>query len=307
MATVAISFAALLAWRIANEYHWADISQAVAAVPSERILRGAVFAAASYFCLTWFEWISLRCIGRPLAWRRAALASFCSLSIGHNVGFAGLSSGAVRYRFYARWGFSLEEVARLVIFCGITVALGLATVAGCSLLLDSSRIASVAGLEAGAGRLAGLLLLTLPAAYIALTWIKTSVSLFRRTVPLPSPGLAAAQVGVGSLNYLCVAACLYQLLGSHGSIGYFDVAAAYALANTGVIASHVPGGIGVLESIVLSLLPGASVLAALLMFRVVYFLAPLLLGLVVLALSEVTLTARKDLPSHHANASLQEP
>ena len=54
---------------------------------------------------------------------------------------------------------------------------------------------------------------------------------------------------------------------------------AYVLANTGVIASHVPGGVGVLESIVLSLLPGASVLAALLMFRVIYYLAPLALGL----------------------------
>lgn len=241
-------------------------------------------------------------------WRRAALASFCSLSIGHNVGFAGLSSGAVRYRFYARWGLSLEEVAKLVIFCGITVAMGLVTVGGCSLLLSPSLIASFTGLSPGVARSAGLLLLAIPAAYVGLTHFRRSVVLFRWTVRLPSPGLAAAQVGIGGLNYLCVAACLHQLLAGAGPIGYFDVAATYVLANAGVIASHVPGGIGVLESVVLSLLPGASVFAALLMFRVVYYLAPLAAGLALLALSEVMLKPRQDWRAGAtAKPSLQKP
>ncbi len=135
MAAVVIGLVVILFYRILNEYSWSDISQAIADVPSERIARAGVFAAASYFCLTWFDWLALRCVNRPLAYRQAALASFCSLSIGHNVGFAGLSSGAVRYRFYARWGLALEDVAKLVIYCGITVGMGLATVAGCSLVV----------------------------------------------------------------------------------------------------------------------------------------------------------------------------
>ena len=126
IAAVVICLVAILIYRILNEYRWSDILQAIAAVSSERIVRSMMFAAASYFCLTWFDWLALRCIDRPLAYRQAALASFCSLSIGHNVGFAGLSSGAVRYRFYARWGLSFEDVAKLVIFCGTTVAMGLA-------------------------------------------------------------------------------------------------------------------------------------------------------------------------------------
>jgi uncharacterized membrane protein YbhN (UPF0104 family) len=219
-----------------------------------------------------------------------------------------LSSGAVRYRFYARWGLSLQDVAKLVIFCGITVAMGLVTVAGCSLLLKPSLAASLAGLDPAVARAAGLSLLAFPAAYVGLTVVRTSLTLFRWNVLLPATGLAAAQVGVGSLNYLCVAACLHQLLGSTGAVGYFDVAAAYVLANTGVIASHVPGGIGVLESIILSLLPGTAVLAALLMFRVVYYLAPLALGLALLALSEVMLKPRQAWPAQAtAKATLQKP
>jgi uncharacterized membrane protein YbhN (UPF0104 family) len=307
MAAIVLSFVAIIAYRILGEYRWADIVEAVAAMAPPRIALAAIFAAASYFCLSWFDWIALRCVGKPLAYRRAALASFTSLSIGHNVGFAGLSSGAVRYRFYARWGLGFEEVARLVIYCGITVALGLASIGGVSLLLNPALVSKAAGLSDAVARTAGLLLLVLPVAYVSLTLFRNSVSLFGWRVRLPSTALAAAQVGVGSLNYLCVAACLHALLGNAGAIAYLDVTGAYVLANTGVIASHVPGGIGVLESIVLSLLPGVSVLAALLLFRVVYYLVPLALGLALLALSEIVLNARKAWPPQPANASLQKP
>jgi uncharacterized membrane protein YbhN (UPF0104 family) len=308
VAAIVIGLVAILGYRVVNEYRWEDIRQAVAAVSWETIGRGATFAFASYFCLTWSDWLALRCIDRPLAWRQAALVSFCSLSIGHNVGFAGLSSGAVRYRFYARWGLGFEDVAKLVIYCGITVAMGLVTVAGLSLVLNPAVVARLADVGHTGVRIAGLVLLLLPAAYIGLTRFRSAVSLFGRTVRLPSAWLATGQVAVGTVNYLCVAACLHQLLGGADTIGYLDVTAAYVLAHTGMIASHVPGGLGVLEGIILSLLPGASVLAALLMFRVVYFLAPLVLGLALLGLSEIVLKPRQERPSREpANASLQKP
>ena len=304
---VVVGFVVILGYRLVHDYRWDEVSQALSDVPATSIARGAVFAAASYVCLTFFDWIALRCVGRPLPWPRAALASFTSLSIGHNVGFAGLSSGAVRYRFYARWGLSFEDVAKLVIFCGITVALGLATVAGCSLLLNPSLASSVAGVTPNAARIVGALLLLIPAAYVALTRLKTSISAFGRTVRLPSTTLALAQLGIGSLNYLCIAACLHQLLGSTALVGYFDVATAYVLANTGVIASHVPGGIGVLEGIVLSLLPGVSVLAALLIFRVLYYLVPLALGLALFLLSEVMLKPGHAWKPQASAKALHEP
>jgi glycosyltransferase 2 family protein len=307
VAAIVIGFVIVLAYRVLHDYRWDDVAQALADIPAPWILRGAICAAASYLCLTFFDWLALRCINRPLPWRRAALASFTSLSIGHNVGFAGLSSGAVRYRFYARWGFSFEEVATLVVYCGITVAMGLATVAGCSLLLKAFLSQSFAGVSPAAAGGVGLVLLIIPAAYVGLTRLRNSVTLFRRTIRLPSTRLAAAQIGVGSLNYLCVAASLHQLLGSAGTVGYFDVTAAYVLANTGVIASHVPGGLGVLESIVLSLLPGVSVLAALLLFRVVYYLVPLALGLALFVLSEVVLKPRETWEPQITAKALQKP
>src|SRR3712207_8967800 len=63
----------------------------------------------------WRDWSSDVCssdLGRPLSYPKVALASFVSLSLGHNIGFAGLSSGAIRYRFYSRAGLTAEEVAK---------------------------------------------------------------------------------------------------------------------------------------------------------------------------------------------------
>ncbi len=70
----------------------------------ERSRPALVFCAGSYICLGLFDALAVRYAGKPLALHRTAIASFCGLSIGHTVGLAALSSGAVRYRFYARLG-----------------------------------------------------------------------------------------------------------------------------------------------------------------------------------------------------------
>src|SRR5690606_20540795 len=99
-------------------------------IPAANIALAFAFAACSYLCLTVFDFLALRYAGKPLSYPRAALASFTSLAIGHNVGVAALSSGAVRYRFYSRWGLDAEEIAKLIVFCAVTVSLGLVTLAG---------------------------------------------------------------------------------------------------------------------------------------------------------------------------------
>ncbi|HUO82359.1 MAG TPA: YbhN family protein [Gammaproteobacteria bacterium] len=109
--------------------------RSVRAVRGPELLRAGLFAAASYLCLTMFDWLGLRYAGKPLAYRRAALGSFVSLSIGHNLGFAALSSGAIRYRYYRRWGLDAPDVARVILFCGATVGLGLAVLGGIAIVL----------------------------------------------------------------------------------------------------------------------------------------------------------------------------
>ena len=118
IAAAAIGLAAFLLYRTLSRYSLDQLVEAVSAVPVPRLLGAAGFAAASYLCLTCFDYLALRYVGKPLPYPKAALASFTALSLGHNIGLAALSSGAVRYRFYSRWGLSTGEVAKVIVFCG---------------------------------------------------------------------------------------------------------------------------------------------------------------------------------------------
>jgi uncharacterized membrane protein YbhN (UPF0104 family) len=246
------------------------------------------FVAGSYLCLTGFDLLALKYVGKSLPYRRAALASFTALSLGHNIGLAALSSGAVRYRFYSRWGLSGVEVAKLIVFCGITVGLGLVTLGGISLLAMPELSSRVTGMSEGTTRLAGAASLAISVAYLVAAATTTRPLRFRRwTLELPSLNLAVAQILIGTLNFALVAGCLHQALNAVSDVPYAAVVTVYVLANAVAIASHVPGGLGVIEAAVLLLLPNESSLAAVIVFRVAYFLVPLPFGLATLVLSEL--------------------
>lgn len=294
----AFGFAALLIgggllYRTLSRYDASEIGQSVASADSERLANALALAAASYVSLTLFDWLGLRYAGRPLAWRRAAWTSFTSLSIGHNIGFAVLSSGAVRYRFYTRWGLSPFEVGKVIVFCGVTVALGLATLGGSILLIRPEVGDDTLGINSLAAFVVGLACLAVPAAYILAAFARVGRLKFRRwELDVPPIRLAVQQVAIGLINFALVAGCLHQSLNAISEVSYSEVATTYVLANTAAVASHVPGGLGVIEQSVLYLLPDGATIAGLLIFRVAYFIVPLPLGIISFVLSEFLISRR---------------
>lgn len=297
--TVAIALAAFLLVRTLAGYSIEDIYTAIAAIQSTDLLLALMFAVLSYLCLTFFDYTALHYIGRPLPYRQAAWASFTALSLGHNIGFAGASSGAIRYRFYARWGVSLGDVARLVVFCGLTVALGLTTLGGLALIVQPRAAQGLSALSPDAARWIGGALVAIPIIYVSLSAARIGpLRIARWTLPLPPPHLALAQVALGTLNYLFVAGCLYAVLRRAPNADYFATASAYVIGNVAAILSHVPGGVGVLEAVVGYLMPGAAVIGGLVMFRTIYYLVPLAFGLVSLLLAEALLTRRATKPQN---------
>lgn len=294
----AVAVVALAAFLLANtlsDYSFEEIAQSVKAIPLTRLLSALGFAAGSYFCLTWFDFMAVRYAGKPLPYRQCALASFCALSLGHNIGFAALSSGAIRYRFYRRWGLRPGEVVKVVIFCGVTVGIGMLTLAGIALVLRADLAAQLLGLSRGAATVLGGICLTLSALYAAAaSVIRGAVKIRNWRLTMPPFKFALAQIGVGAANYACVAGCLHQVLSAAGDVPYLAVAAVYVIANTSALIAHVPGGLGVVESVVAFLLPGAGVIGALVMFRVSYYLVPLCIGGPLFGLTEIYYRRRKS-------------
>lgn len=290
----ALVLAAFLLVRTLGRYSIDELVASVRAIPLSSLLASGGFAAASYLCLTGFDYLALRYVGKPLPYPKAALTSFTSLSLGHNIGIAFLSSGAVRYRFYSRWGLGAGDVAKLILFCGVTVGLGLMILGGAALLIRPALAQDMTGLGQGAVLALGSLCLALPAIYLVLcVFVRKPIRIRRGSLELPRLPLAVGQVLVGPLNFAFVAACLHQALAAVADVSYLGVASVYVIANTTALVSHVPGGLGVIESVVMYLLPQAELIGALLVFRFVYFLVPLAFGIVIFALSELVLR-RKD-------------
>ncbi|EJZ18801.1 lysylphosphatidylglycerol synthase domain-containing protein (plasmid) [Rhizobium sp. Pop5] len=284
----ALCLAGFLLYRIFQQYSPDEIVRSVRSIPFSTFCAALLLAAASYLCLSCFDLLAIRSLGKSLPYRKIVLASFVSLSLGHNIGFAGLSSGAFRYRYYSRWGLTAEDVAKIILFSGVTVGLGLITLGGLALIVNPDDAARLLRVDTASARASGLLALIVPAAYAALAFfVRGRLRLWRWSFQLPRFSIALAQVGVGTVNFMLVSACLHQMLTASGDVAFFRSVTAYVLANSAILATHVPGGLGVLEATVSYVVPKEASIGALIAFRCAYFFIPLALGSVLLFISEV--------------------
>ncbi|MBN1238157.1 MAG: UPF0104 family protein [Gammaproteobacteria bacterium] len=279
IAAVAFLVAAALVYRALREYSVDEILRAIDAISARHIGFAVLFTIGSFLSLSGFDTLAVRYAGRSLPYRKIALVSFTALSIGHVLGLAALSSGAVRYRFYTRWGLSGGDVGRIVVFCGVTVAVGIMTSAGVAGLARSRLVAELFHVPRALVVAIAAALLAAVAAYLTLAARRQKAVRIRRfELPVPSLELAAGQVLLGTADFFMVSAVLHQMLSASADVEYLPIAAAYITANAAGIAAHVPGGLGVIEAVVLSLVPGAEVVGALVAFRAVYYLVPFALG-----------------------------
>jgi uncharacterized membrane protein YbhN (UPF0104 family) len=285
--------AAFLLYRNLGSYDPEEMRRSLMSLPGAAWGQALLWAAASYSCLTLFDYFALRFAGHPLPYPKAAIASFTSLSIGHSLGVAFLSSGAIRYRFYSQQGLSVADVAKVILYCGITVGIGLAGLGALALMLRAEAAAEILNVSPVAATAIGAAIALLLAGYLAAAaLIRKKIRIRTASFELPRLPLAIAQFVIGPVNFACVAACLYSVMEAVADVTYPAVVTVYVLGNVASLISHVPGGLGVLESVVLYLAPGANVAVALVAFRCIYFLLPLSIGATLFAFTEFRLRTR---------------
>jgi len=283
-----VGFAALES--LTREIRYADVRAAVRALSVPRTLFALALTAGSYLALTFYDVLALRLIGRPLPWRTAALASFTSYTLSHNLGLSLLTGGSARYRVYVAAGLDGMDVARVIALAGATFWTGVVTVTGVALLSLSGEVA-VAGLTLGAwqARLAGMLILVMVAGlFVTARVARPSFSLFGIPMPVPAPSQLGGLISIALLDILCASTALLVLIPGAEPALLPGFVLAWSLATVAAVLTHVPGGIGVFETVILAIVPGdrASVLAALIAYRLIYYLSPLGLAVVLLAWDE---------------------
>jgi uncharacterized membrane protein YbhN (UPF0104 family) len=104
---------------------------------------------------------------------------------------------------------------------------------------------------------------------------------------MPVPRIAAAQLVIGTVNFLFVAAALHALVASVSDATFMRVATAYVSGNVLTLMIHVPGGLGVIEAATLYMVPSRqNLIGPLLVFRAIYYIVPLAVGLTTLGITE---------------------
>ena len=133
----------------------------------------------------------------------------------------------------------------------------------------------------------GFAAFAVPLVYLGLSAsVRGSLKIWRWSFQLPQWKLALAQIAAGTVNFLFVSACLHQLLSAFGDVPFFRAVLAFVLANSAILATHVPGGLGVLEATVAYAVPQEASIGALIAFRCIYFFVPLALGIALFVMGE---------------------
>ena len=273
------------------EVRYRELSAALAALPAASVALAIILTAINYLVLTGYDHLALLYVGKRLSGWRISLASFVGYAVSNSVGLALLSGTSVRYRFYSRWGLTGAEISRVVAFYSSTFFLGLTVLGGLSL-----AFAPLPGLVELPGhqalRVAGVVLFAIGPTYAAVALLRRTPLHWRGVaIALPRPPIVAAQFALVLVDWLLAVAVLDVLLPS-SSLSFLGLMAAFLAAQVLVLLSHVPGGVGVFETVMLLLLkpflPTTAVLPALLLFRLIYYLLPLVAAMIVLLVDELS-------------------
>ncbi|MCB1991818.1 MAG: UPF0104 family protein, partial [Geminicoccaceae bacterium] len=286
-----VALAAYVIHRVSAEVHLADIEAALAATPLRSILLGLLLTATSFLAMSLYDVLGAEQVapGRvPKA--IAAFAGAASFAVANAVGFHVLTGVPIRYRLYAGAGLDMAQVGHIVGNALVAFWLGVATLLGAAMLIDPVGVPLLDRLDPRLDRVLGAVILAVIAGMVL--WLgrnPRTLALFGWRLVLPGAAGMLARIGLGVVDVGCAAAALYVLLPADVQPGYAVFLLVFLTAIVAGAASHVPGGLGVLEATVLVGLGAGTnpdVIAALVVFRVLYYLLPLAVAGLALALFE---------------------
>jgi len=276
-----------------------DVWTSLGEIPQRQVLLALLLTVMSYLVLTGYDFLGLRLIEKSVDWSKVALASFLGFSISNSFGTL-VGGSSVRWRLYTLWGLSTVEILKLALAISVTFWIGVMALSSVVFLADPLPIPERLHLPISSTVPLGILLGVGAIGTLALCAVrKTPVTILNWTIPIPPFSMAISQTLLGAVDLMMASGVLYVLLPDSIELSYGHFLTVYLLALVAGILSHVPGGLGVFELVLLVLLNAEEsheVLAALLAYRGIYYLFPLAVGFFILGGNEIWLRR------HHVSA-----
>lgn len=273
---------AVLLVRYAQAIDWGRVFASLADYRAGELLLAASLAATSYLFYCSYDLTARRYTQHELRTPRVMAIAFVSYVMSLNLG-ALIGGGGFRLRLYSHAGLTPARIVRVAAFSMFTNWLGYAVLAGLILLAGALRIPPDWPVAPALLRAVGGVLVASALAY----WVACALfhgrhlRLRGRVFHLPTLRMALLQTALACGNWMVIAGIIHVLMG--GRIAYPEVLGVLLLSGIAAAMVHVPAGIGVLEAVFIAMLdtrmPRFEILAALLAYRAVYYLAPLLIAL----------------------------
>ena len=307
-----IGIACYVLYHMLRDIDTFEVIEAIKGTEPRSIALAALFVAAGYFTLTFYDLFAVRAIGHSdIPYRVNALAAFASYSIGHNVGASVFTGGAVRYRIYSAWGLNAIDVAKICFIAGLTFWLGNAAVLGIGIAYHPEAASSVDQLPSWLNRVIAIAIIVGLVAYVVWVWVRPrNVGRGPWTVVLPGGPLTLLQIAIGIVDLGFCALAMYTLVPDEPNLGFVVVAVIFVSATLLGFASHSPGGLGVFDAAMLVGLwqmDKEDLLAGMLLFRVLYYIAPFVISVILLTFREVIIGTRSKRLRQAAAAMAVEP
>jgi phosphatidylglycerol lysyltransferase len=275
-----------------RDVSYREVRASIHGLPGSALLWAVLFTAANYAVLCGFDLLAFRYVGKRLTEWKVMVTSFIGYAVANNVGFAIISGTSVRYRFYSRWGLGGADISRIVVFYTGTFWLGFLVLAGWSMAMDPHP--GLRALLGSAGvAVTGWALLATAAAYVVAAGVRRDpIPLWKWHIPVPPLRMVAMQYLLSTVDWALAAAVFYVLL-PRTELTFAEFLGAFLAAQLLGLVSHVPGGVGVFEGTMVVLLEKylslGQIVSSLVIYRLIYYIIPLGVALVILVIDEVRL------------------
>jgi len=273
----------MLWWQL-RKYSLGDIANALLNIPMKNLVAASVACLLGYVALALYDCLALNYVGAGgrVTWWKWMLAGMLGFAISNNAGHAVVSGGAIRYRLYTRWRIQGGDIVKIITINGFTYFLGCAAIAVVGYFLIPTDIFNQSlGASLGLNTLFICCLAAL-LAYFAITifFRHKSVKIGQLKFDVPSTKMAFLQTLLGISDSVLAGLVLYFCLIPFVPIPFGTFIGLFVIAQTTGVFSQVPGGIGVFESVFLLAIPEgadkAAVFGALLAYRIIYYVLPLI-------------------------------
>ena len=288
----------------ARRMDWPAVLTALQHYPLSALGPAALLAVASLATYSCFDLLGRHYtqhrLGTPVVMGVTFISYVFNLNLGSLVGGV-----AFRFRLYSRLGLAAGVITRILSLSMLTNWMGYLLLGGLIFCLAPPALPADWPVKALALRAIGALMLAVVAVYGALCAfsLRRTLTVRGQRLGLPSAQLAALQLVLGVVNWLLMSGIIYMLL--QQQVPFFTVVGVLLLAGIAGAVTHIPAGLGVLEAVFLSLLshplPAPVILAALVAYRVLYYLVPL--GVAVVAYGVMEVRAKRFKPPLQVRSS----